>query len=219
MYSPRKSFFFSILVALFLASCATPTSTLTPTPLTRGRGVPVDYGERKHPGFDYAIPEGTPIVAASDGEIVSTGVVYVVWKTNSYFDGRFEAKRSQEVVPIKQPSDCEGYGVEIQHGDKFTSDYLHLSNFVVDVGQKVKRGQLIGFSGASYDAWPHLHFSLVKIGGRLSKYSDNYDPDDFWLGGKPQCYDPKQDYSSFSVTEITHPIACGEYARDLVTKK
>jgi murein DD-endopeptidase MepM/ murein hydrolase activator NlpD len=183
-----------------------------PTPVTRPRGIPVPYGEGRHPGIDYEIPAGTPIIAVSDGEVAATRIVYVIMKGKSY---GFQSadKRSHEVVPIKQPSNCEGYGVIIQHGDHFMSGYAHLSNFFVDVGQKVRRGELIGLSGASFDGWQHLHFGLVKIGGRSSVYSDTYEPNDFWLGGKPQCFDPKQDYSKSSISEITHPIACGEHAR------
>jgi murein DD-endopeptidase MepM/ murein hydrolase activator NlpD len=190
------------------------TSCTMPTPVTRPRGIPTQYGEERHPGIDYEIPRGAPIIAVSDGEVVVTRIVYVTKKDKTY-EFRSEDKRSHEVVPIRQPSDCEGYGVMIQHGDHFTSFYMHLSTFVVDVGQKVKRGQLIGLSGASFDGWQHLHFGLVKIGGQASKYSETYEPKDFWLGGKPGCFDPKQDYSKFSEKEITHPIACGEYARSL----
>jgi len=41
--------------------------------ISKGYGEPVVYGEGKHPGIDFQIPVGTPIIAASDGRIVWIG--------------------------------------------------------------------------------------------------------------------------------------------------
>jgi len=211
IFASEKSLFSLIFFPLFLASCAIPTS------VTRPHGAPVPYGEGRHPGIDYEIPIGKPIIAVSDGMVVFTGIGYMV-KKGTWYEFRVEYKHSHEIVPIKQPSDCEGYFVSIQHGDEFLSVYGHLTKFFFDVGQKVKRGELIGLSGASFNAWPHLHFGIARIGGRPIRYSENYDPNKFWLGGRPRCFDPKENYSAFSAKEITHPIACGKYAKELVSR-
>ncbi|MGD8502259.1 MAG: hypothetical protein PVH49_01525, partial [Syntrophobacterales bacterium] len=34
-----------------------------------GYGAPVKYGEGRHPGLDYSIPKGTPIIACYDGKV------------------------------------------------------------------------------------------------------------------------------------------------------
>ena len=37
-------------------------------------GAPVHYGEGKHPGIDYDVRSGTPIIAATDGEVLAVGM-------------------------------------------------------------------------------------------------------------------------------------------------
>lgn len=60
-----------------------------------------------------------------------------------------------------------GYGnwVVINHGGGVTTHYAHLSDFAVEVGQKVSRGSLVGFAGRTGRATsPHLHYE-VRIDG------------------------------------------------------
>jgi murein DD-endopeptidase MepM/ murein hydrolase activator NlpD len=60
-----------------------------------------------------------------------------------------------------------GNTVKIQHGDRYSTAYLHLSRFAkgLKVGSKVSRGQVIGAVGATGLATgPHLHFSLYDNG-------------------------------------------------------
>ena len=144
------------------------------------------YGEGLHPGIDYDIPIGTFIIAVSDGIVVYVG------------------------EPYKDQIYGGGYGVRLKHADDFFSVYVHLLEVFAFKGQDIKRGQLIGLSGQSNNNYPHLHFGLIrnpKIGS--GKYfSQTYDPKDFWLGGKPQCFDPDKDYSENSVKEITFPVQC-----------
>ena len=150
------------------------------------------YGEGRHPGVDFDLPIGTPIIAASDG-----------------------------IVTLVYPGSCGkmyvgGCSVSIKHGEHFKSGYAHLSKVFVGGGQPVKRGQLIGLSGASGGTFEHLHFAIMRILGNSLLYSDSYDPANFFLGGKAQCFDPNKDYSSYSQKEITLPVACGEYAKILI---
>jgi murein DD-endopeptidase MepM/ murein hydrolase activator NlpD len=157
-------------------------------------GHPVPYGEGLHPGVDFNIPSGNPIVAVSDG-IVSW--VYPGTRGKSYLGG------------------CS---VSIEHGEHFESVYAHLSKVFVVVAQPVKRGQLIGLSGATFGNDEHLHFAIMRILGNPFMYSDSYDPANFFLGGKAQCFDPNKDYSSYSQKEITLPVACGEYTKILISE-
>ncbi len=162
-------------------------------------GYPVSYGEGRHPGIDFNISVGTPVIAVSDGR----------------------------VDVIDEPDRRERYGGgfyvrifhgEVFHGENFYSNYMHLSKFFVESGQPLKRGQLIGLSGVDNGGYAHLHFGICKIGGSCQKYSQTYDPDKFWLGGKHQCFDPNKDYSNYSYKELTLPVACGDYAKELKSK-
>lgn len=84
-----------------------------------------------HRGTDFHAPSGTPVAAANDG-----------------------------VVIIAQGMFYEGNLVVIDHGQGFTTMYMHLSKIEVKVGDRVKKGQRLGLSGATGRVTgPHLHFS------------------------------------------------------------
>ena len=186
-----KKLFLCLILTVLLSSCA----TYGPFYVGNRHGAPVIYGEGKHPGIDFNIRIGTPIIAISDGTVLAIG----------------------------EPDSKELYGggifVKISHGEHFDAIYGHLSKILIEKGQLLKRGQMIGLSGASNDGYAHLHFGICKKGGGSSKnYSQAYNPDEFWLGGKPPCFDPNKDYSSYSQKEITLPVACGDYAKELKSK-
>ncbi len=189
-----KKYVFYMILAIFLSSCATPTHG--PFYIDKPYGGPAPYGEGIHPGIDYAISGGTPIIAVSDGKVI---------KIDSETDG------------IEN-----GIQVVVLHGKHFRSLYVHLSKVFVEKGQLLKRGQLIGLSGASNNYgkidYQHLHFGICKIGRNCKNYSEAYDPKMFWLGGQPQCFNPDMDYSAYSQKEITLPIACGDYGKALIAE-
>lgn len=113
----------------------------TPVDFTRissrfslGRQHPILGRMRAHRGVDYAAPTGTPIKAAGNGRVVERG-----------------AKG--------------GYGntVVIEHGNRITTLYAHLSRFApsVRVGSRVQQGQTIGYVGMTGLATgPHLHYEF-----------------------------------------------------------
>jgi murein DD-endopeptidase MepM/ murein hydrolase activator NlpD len=91
----------------------------------------------RHLGVDLEADLGTPIYAINDGR-------------------------------VRLVQEFENYGktLIIDHGLGIFSLYLHLKEFKVVQGQKVKRGEIIALSGNSgYSLSPHLHFS-VKIEGK-----------------------------------------------------
>ncbi len=95
---------------------------------------PIRHTIRAHKGVDYGAPTGTAISAAGDGRVVFRGV-------------------------------RGGYGntVEIQHGDRYTTLYAHLSRFPEGLkkGSRVSQGQVIGYVGKSGLATgPHLHYEF-----------------------------------------------------------
>lgn len=100
-------------------------------PITQGFGR-TEYNPN-HTGIDYGCPTGTPIYASADGTVFYTG-----WKDGGY-----------------------GNCVFIKHPDGFVTIYEHLSKVSVTVGQTVKQGQTIGYSGSTGNSTgPHLHFEI-----------------------------------------------------------
>ena len=94
-------------------------------------------GERNHKGMDIAASTGTEIYAAADGEVVSAG-----WNTGGY-----------------------GYFVQIGHTDEYQTVYGHMSAVLVDEGQYVSRGQLIGLVGNTGNSYgSHCHFEIRHLG-------------------------------------------------------
>jgi murein DD-endopeptidase MepM/ murein hydrolase activator NlpD len=77
------------------------------------------------------------------------------------------------VVAMRKDSDkgglkdemlSEGNYLMIRHGDGTRANYWHFKKdgVLVNVGDTVQQGQLIGFSGnTGYSAFPHLHFEVV----------------------------------------------------------
>lgn len=88
-----------------------------------------------HTGIDLPVPEGTPIYSWFSGEVTSAA-----------------------------ESGGNGIFIVVTNGDVKTS-YLHLSQLNVTTGQKVKQGDLIGYSGnTGMSTGPHLHLSLYLKG-------------------------------------------------------
>ena len=58
-----------------------------------------------------------------------------------------------------------GNYVSINHGDGYSSIYMHMTRYVVSYGQKVSQGQLIGYMGSTgASTGPHLHFGISYNG-------------------------------------------------------
>ena len=99
-----------------------------------GRHHPILHRIRAHKGVDYIALSGTPVKAAGDGKVV--------------FIGR-----------------NGGYGnlIELQHGNKYSTRYAHLSNFAQGIKKDVvvKQGQVIGYVGRTGLATgDHLHYEF-----------------------------------------------------------
>lgn len=95
------------------------------------------YGDRRfHYGIDLAAASGTPIYATRAGTVSQANY-----------------------------SSSGGWQVYIDHGDGFSSRYLHMTHYVVSKGQKVSAGQLIGYVGSTgTSTGPHLHFGIYYNG-------------------------------------------------------
>ena len=100
-----------------------------------------------HYGMDFTAPRGTPIYASGDGII----------------------KRAD--------SRASGYGrhIRIDHGYGYVSLYAHLYKYNVEIGQKVKRGDLIGYVGSSGRSQaPHLHYEVFIDKKRINPVNFYY---------------------------------------------
>ena len=107
------------------------------------------YGERMHPikkkmlfhkGIDIAAPIGTPIYAIADGLVKKLQTKHVEGKAY----GRF---------------------IIIQHEGDLASLYSQMESYSVKLGDKVNKGDIIGFVGSSgISTGPHLHFEIKKSG-------------------------------------------------------
>ena len=119
--------------------CPVPYYTLT-SPFGY-RTHPISGKWKMHNGVDMAAAQGTPIYAAKSGKVT----------TASYQAGG------------------AGYYVSINHGDGFSSIYMHMTHFIVSPGQYVTAGQVIGYVGSTGGSTgPHLHFGISYNGSYVN---------------------------------------------------
>ena len=75
-------------------------------------------------------------------------------------------------MTIASYSNSAGYYVTINHGDGFSSIYMHMTNYVVSSGQKVNQGQTIGYVGSTgISTGNHLHFGIAQNGAYVNPCS------------------------------------------------
>ena len=116
---------------------------------------PFTKDRKFHFGMDFTAPRGTPVYASGDGRV-------------SRADNR-----------------ASGYGkhIRITHGFGYMSLYAHLYKYNVKRGQRVKRGDLIGFVGSTgRSEAPHLHYEVFKDKKRINPinfYYGNLSPKEF----------------------------------------
>lgn len=100
-------------------------------------------GRRYHNGLDFSAPLGTPILAAESGKIIAVGD-----QDNYRTNGKKLCYRA-----------AYGKFVMVKHENNLTTTYAHLSRWIVNVGDQVEKGQIIGYSGnTGRSTGPHLHF-------------------------------------------------------------
>ena len=114
------------------------------------------YGMRMHPilhvwklhdGTDFGVDCGTPVYAAASGTVIS-----------AYYD------------------DAYGNRLTINHGNvngvALATSYNHLTSFAASVGEHVKRGELIAYSGTTgWSTGCHLHFMVYENGSTVDPMS------------------------------------------------
>ncbi len=102
---------------------------------------PIYKTYKMHTGIDFTAPTGTPIYATGNGRVVPA------------------------------PDGASGYGnhVVIDHGFGYKTLYAHMYKSKVKMGQRIKRGQLIGYVGnTGLSSGPHLHYEVMKNGKKIN---------------------------------------------------
>ena len=121
-----------------------PVSNKELTRLASGYGMrmhPIYKVMKMHTGVDFACQRGTPIYATGNG------VVAVAVRNGGGY----------------------GYEVQVSHGYGYVTLYAHMERFIVKPGQRVKRGQLIGYVGSTgTSVSPHLHYEVIHNGQKVN---------------------------------------------------
>lgn len=108
---------------------------------------PFTKAPKMHYGMDFSAPIGTPVYATGDGEV------------------------------IRADNRSSGFGrhIRIDHGYGYLTLYAHLNEYNVTVGQKVKRGDIIGYVGNSgRSRGPHLHYEVHHDKERINPMNFYY---------------------------------------------
>jgi len=108
---------------------------------------PIYKTQEFHPGMDFTAVQGTPIYATGDGVV----------------------ERADNMA--------QGYGnhVVLNHGFGYQTLYGHMSRIKCKVGQKVKRGELIGYVGSTgLSTAPHVHYEVIKNGEKTNPINFYY---------------------------------------------
>jgi murein DD-endopeptidase MepM/ murein hydrolase activator NlpD len=123
------------------------------SPIKKGEyKISSEYGMREHPitkqmkmhqAIDLKAESGTKVMATADGR----------------------------VVKLEFLEEGKGYGklILIQHNNSYSTIYAQLSSFKVQVGDRVKKGEVIGYVGSSgLSTGSHLHYEVIKNGERVN---------------------------------------------------
>ena len=118
------------------------------------RSAPTAGASTNHKAIDIGAKSGDPIYAAADGQ-----------------------------VAVAKYNDGLGYYVSIEHDGETATRYSHMTNYIVQPGEQVKQGQIIGYVGESGIATgSHLDYAVIKNGQQVDpmQYYDEsavtYDP-------------------------------------------
>jgi len=142
-------------------------------------------GAQDHLGVDIVAPKGTPVIAAMDGVVVA-----------SHFHPLF----GNEVILEHSP---------LPDGRKLRTVYKHLSSRSAEVGNIVRRGDVLGGlgrSGVVSSGILHLHFEVLAGEGYKA---EALDPNRYWIGGQGRvtCFSQQRNFPKTGL-RLTYPVQC-----------
>lgn len=119
------------------------------SPVTFGYGVKYSRFKGTHKGVDFAVKTGTPVYACVSGAVVHAGT-----------QGRGVARGWGKAFGIHIIIDNAKFA---DGSPGLWAGYMHLSKVNVRAGQKIKKGQLIGWTGnTGRSTGPHLHLEIQQ---------------------------------------------------------
>jgi murein DD-endopeptidase MepM/ murein hydrolase activator NlpD len=144
--------------------------------------------DSNHRGFDILVPSSTPVLAAADGRVsrVSFSMLY-----------------GRQVLVNHFPA-AGGEGLQTR--------YFHLSEQRVAVGEAVRRGQLLGYSGRSglVGVFQHLHFEVHRLDDSDPPRAVGVlDPQAYWVDGvgRITCFERGREFAPEPL-RLTYPVPC-----------
>lgn len=115
-----------------------------------------------HGGYDWGVPENTPLKAVADGVVTFAG------EGSPFFCPPLNQETTGKYVYVKHTA---------PNGEEFETEYVHLSQVNVDKGSLVHTGDILGLSGnTGCSTGPHLHFGVRRILANGKKQRTLVDP-------------------------------------------
>lgn len=119
----------------------------------------------EHNGIDYNLPIGTPLYAVADGVVLASHARKVSQC------GRRCSPSQEEILVQHRFSDSDPAAPT--YAETFVTYYAHLDVRLVQTGDTVVRGQVIGYSGnTGCSSGPHLHFGVKRLSNTASEWYD-----------------------------------------------
>ena len=114
-----------------------------------------------HDAYDWGLERGTPIYAVASGVVLDSRWLDTGCEgSDSPIQG--EVYLSHNVT--RSPS---------TYSETFVSSYFHLEKLVLEPGQWINQGDLIGYSGnTGCSSGPHLHFATMRLSNTAREYRD-----------------------------------------------
>lgn len=172
--------FWLLLLAVAVSGCAGAYIPSTYASLNGANNLP---RRQPHAGVDFVADYGSPALAATDGQVM---------------------------VVSRRATGC-GYGVLVAHEKFFNSYtvYCHLKEILVEQGDTVKRGDVIGLVGTTGNAVnvPHVHLELCTTPCAYGHADGNLWGTEDPLAVSEGCFDSKKRYPIDRLV-LTYPVKC-----------
>ena len=177
-----------LIMLLLSANYPTVNNQRLILPLEGVSEVDHDYHQRRgrkiHGAIDQYAPIGTPVRVVADGVVVNIHDMQTyMHESNKILRRMFGVKAKNWPKAKQRMQQCgftrriryksrgdwiAGVYVSVEHysddGKLFKTQYMHLSEVFVKVGDKIKQGHVLGKSGDTgiVDSLPHLHFQILQ---------------------------------------------------------